>query len=79
MSCNFALLVYNHIKKAKELLSKARAVGYKKLILWTASPLKDAIRQYEKIGFEAVEKLENTDWSMDGELIYEVRMDMELQ
>lgn len=62
-----------------ELLSRARAAGYKKLMLWTASPLKDAIRQYEKIGFKVTEEVENTDWSLDGELIYEIRMDMELK
>lgn len=35
------------------LLTKAREVGYQTLILWTASPLTEAIRRYEKMGFSA--------------------------
>lgn len=60
------------------LLQRAREVGYKRLILWTASPLTAAIHQYEKLGFKATEQVENTDWSLDGELLYEIKMEKEL-
>ncbi|MFC2662777.1 MAG: GNAT family N-acetyltransferase [Eubacterium sp.] len=35
---------------------KAKSSGYQKIILWTASPLTAAIRQYKKMGFQT------TDW-----------------
>ena len=35
-------------------MEKAKSAGYKKLILWTASPLTDAIHHYEKLGFRVV-------------------------
>ena len=57
------------------LLQRASEVGYKRLILWTASPLTAAIHQYEKLGFEAVEQVRNTEWSLDGELLYEIKME----
>lgn len=60
------------------LLQRAHEVGYKRLILWTASPLTAAIHQYEKLGFEQTERVENTEWSLDGELLYEIKMELEL-
>lgn len=64
---------------SKALLAKAKAAGYKELILWTASPLTDAIRHYEKLGFHCVEKVPNRAWSIDGEMLYEVKMAMKLE
>ena len=58
----------------KTLLDEAEAHGYKELMLWTASPLVDAIRHYEKLGFKEVERVANTDWSLDGEIVYEILM-----
>lgn len=60
------------------LLQRAYDVDYKRLVLWTASPLTDAIRQYEKLGFKQTEQAENTEWSLDGELLYEIKMELEL-
>lgn len=60
------------------LLQRAREVGYKRIVLWTASPLTAAIHQYEKLGFEQTERVENTEWSLDGELLYEIKMELEL-
>lgn len=51
-------------------------MGYKKLILWTASPLTDAIRHYEKLGFSIVEERENHTWSLDGESLNEIKMEL---
>lgn len=63
----------------KELIQKAKMVGYEKLILWTASPLKSAISHYEKLGFHSVEEAENTNWSLDGEKLSEIKMVMYLK
>lgn len=63
---------------SKALLAKAKEAGYEELILWTASPLTDAIRHYEKMGFHCTEKIPNRDWSIDKELLYEVKMSMKL-
>lgn len=60
------------------LLDKAAAAGYQKLILWTASPLTAAIKQYEKLGFRTVEKVENTTWRSDGASLYEIKMELDL-
>ena len=60
------------------LMAKAREVGYKRLILQTASCLTDAIRMYERLGFRKDAELPNTDWSLDGDVVYEVRMSMSL-
>ncbi len=60
------------------LLQKAREAGYRALVLWTASPLTDAIRHYEGLGFRRVEEVENTDWSLDGERLTEIKMYMKL-
>lgn len=48
------------------------------IILWTARPLKKAIRQYERIGFRSVEEKENTEWSLDGKTVFEVKMEMNI-
>lgn len=45
----------------RTLMDKAKESGYKELILWTASPLKDAIRHYERLGFHVAEEKENLD------------------
>ncbi len=63
----------------KELIGKAKAAGYERLVLWTASPLKSAIRHYEKLGFCPVEEIENTSWSLDGEKLNEIKMVMNLE
>ncbi len=60
------------------LLQKAREIGCRELILWTASPLTDAIRQYERLGFREEERVDNRDWSLDGETVQEVLMRMPL-
>lgn len=63
----------------KELIKKAKTVGYEKLILWTARPLKSAISHYEKLGFYSVEETENTCWNLDREKLNEIRMVMSLK
>lgn len=60
------------------LLEKARAAGYKRLILWSASPLHDALAHYEKLGFQTVETVNNHDWSLDGEVVTEIKMVLSL-
>lgn len=60
------------------LMKQVQAVGYTRLILWTASPLADAIKQYEKLGFHCAEEVVNTDWNPGGEPIYEIKMVKEL-
>ena len=59
-------------------MEKARNSAYKKIILWTADPLTDAIRQYEKMGFVSVESVENNSWSTVGAVVYEIKMEMDL-
>lgn len=63
----------------KELMKKAKIAGYEKLILWTASPLQSAISHYEKLGFRAVEEVENQCWRLDGEKLNEIKMVMYLK
>lgn len=58
-------------------MDKAKSAGYKKLLLWTASPLVDAIGQYEALGFESSEWVENTTWSTVGETVYEIKMELQ--
>lgn len=60
------------------LFEKARGSGYKRLMLWTASLLKDALRMYERLGFQETERVTNKDWSISGEQIYEIKMELEL-
>lgn len=59
-------------------LNKAKDVGYKKIILWTASPLTAAIRHYEKLGFQVTEEVENNTWSNDGTSLYEIKMELNI-
>ena len=59
-------------------LEKARACGYQRLILWTASPLVDAIRLYQKYGFHKTEQQPNTTWSLDGETVMEEKFELAL-
>lgn len=61
------------------LLKKARDYGYRRLILWSASPLRDALRHYETLGFVYEEKTENREWSLDGDVVYEIKMSLSLQ
>ena len=59
-------------------MQKAREAGYTSLMLWTAGPLTNAIRKYERLGFRIVETSENTDWSLDGDTVTEIKMEMAL-
>lgn len=59
-------------------MEKAKSVGYQKLILWTASPLTAAIHHYGKIGFQITETAENHTWSIKGETIVEIKMEMDI-
>lgn len=61
------------------LMEKAKAAGYRKLILWTASPLTAAIHYYGKVGFHVTETAENSSWSTKGETLQEIRMEMDLE
>ena len=60
------------------LMEKAKTAGYQKLILWTASPLTAAIRHYERLGFQVVESVENDTWSTDGTVVYEIKMEKDM-
>lgn len=62
----------------RTLMDKAKEAGYKALTLWTASPLTDAIRCYEKMGFRQTEHTPNTLWSLTGETVYEIKMDLDM-
>ena len=57
-------------------MKKAKASGYQKNILWTASPLTDAIRHYEKLGFKATESVENTTWDTSGKPLDEIKLEL---
>ena len=60
------------------LLAKVRACGYEKLILWTASPLTDAIRLYQRYGFQKIAEQPNTSWSLIGETVMEEEYELTL-
>ncbi len=62
----------------RALLAKAREVGFKRLILQTASCLTVAVGHYERLGFHKDEEVPNTDWTLDGSTVYEVMMSMPL-
>ena len=62
----------------RAVMDKAKAAGYQKVILWTASPLAAAIRHYEKLGFKAVESVENTTWATDGGSLQEIKMELSI-
>lgn len=55
------------------------AEAHRRLILWSASPLRDALRHYETLGFTYEEKTENREWSLDGDVVYEIKMSLSLQ
>ena len=57
-------------------MKKAKVSGYQKIVLWTASPLTDAIRHYEKLGFKATESVENTTWDTEGKPLDEIKMEL---
>ena len=59
-------------------MAKAKEAGYKKLLLWTASPLVEAISQYEALGFKSTERVENTTWSIIGQTVYEIKMETDI-
>lgn len=61
---------------ADACMKKAKEAGYKKIILWTASPLTDAIRHYKKLGFKTVESVKNTTWDLDGTSLDEIKMEL---
>lgn len=61
------------------LMEKAKACGYQKLVLWTASPLTAAIHHYEKIGFRITESVENRTWNTDGTPLDEIKMEMDIR
>ncbi len=61
------------------LLARARAVGYRRLILWSADPLHDALRHYEKLGFAYEDEVENHDWSLEGKVVKEIKMSLTLE
>ena len=60
------------------LMEKARACGYRKLVLWTADVLTAARRQYGKMGFACVESVPNDTWNLSGETVYEEKWEMQL-
>ena len=60
------------------LLDKAKQCNYRKIILWTASPLVDAIKLYEKFGFRKTEEQPNTSWSLDSDTVMEEKYELNL-
>ena len=60
------------------LMAKAREAGYRRMVLETAACLTEAIRMYERLGFHKDKEVPNADWSLDGDVVYEVYMSMEL-
>ena len=62
----------------RALFDRARQAGYRRLILWTAGPLEDAVRIYGRMGIVTTETSENTEWSLSGEPVTEVKMELEL-
>lgn len=61
----------------RELMDRAlnfcRAVGYQRVFLWTASPLKTARSMYQRAGFTLTETREHADW---GQRLTEERWDL---
>lgn len=60
------------------LLDKARSAGYRRLILWTADAVTDALRKYKKLGFVTTETVENRSWDPEGRAVYEIKMECAL-
>ena len=59
-------------------LEKAESAGYRRLMLWTADAVTDALRKYEALGFRVTETKENRTWRPDGEAVVEIKMEKEL-
>lgn len=59
-------------------MEKAKSAGYKKLVLWTASPLTAAIHHYEKLGFKITKSVPNHTWTTDGTQVDEIEMEKEI-
>lgn len=60
------------------LISEAVKFGYEKLVLWTAHPLTEAIKCYERAGFVKTQTASNTDWSLTGETVFELKYEKKL-
>ena len=60
------------------LLEKAKADGYRKVILWTCDQLIVARKYYAKLGFTCTQKEENRHWDPNGKLIMEELWEMDL-
>lgn len=59
-------------------LEKAESAGYRRLMLWTADAVTEALRKYEALGFRVTETKENRTWRPDGEAVVEIKMEKEL-
>ena len=59
-------------------LEKAESAGYRRVMLWTADAVTDALRKYEALGFRVTETKENRTWRPDGEAVVEIKMEKEL-
>lgn len=60
------------------LLQKAREAGYRRPILWTASPLTGTVRPHEALGSREAEEAEDREWSLEDRPLYEIKMVMTL-
>ncbi len=59
-------------------LDKAGSAGYRRVILWTADAVTDALHKYERTGFRYAESVENLSWRPDGKAVYEIKMEKDL-
>ena len=59
-------------------MEKAESAGYRRVMLWTADAVTDALRKYEALGFRVTETKENRTWRPDGEAVVEIKMEKEL-
>ena len=59
-------------------LRPGKAGGYRRLILWTAGPLEDAVRIYGRMGFVTTETSANTGVEPLRRAVTEVKMELEL-
>lgn len=62
----------------RTLLAKAKADGYRKVILWTVDELVVARQYYAKLGFVCTEQEENRLWHPDGTPVMEELWEMDL-
>nr|WP_326165838.1 GNAT family N-acetyltransferase [uncultured Oscillibacter sp.] len=60
------------------LLQKAREAGYRRPILWTASPLTGTVRPHEALGAREAEEGEDREWNLEDRPLYEIKMVMTL-